>query len=101
MPYRAQEYRVLGLDLFENAFSQGLDAAFQYRGQEIDIPLLHMNDPIEAVLPIDKTRPSVKKLPGSTMADVHRWANRYSAPSYGTLPESVPSGLPVDGLPAP
>ena len=30
--------------LFNNRFQQGFDAAFQLRGQESDLPLLHLND---------------------------------------------------------
>ena len=30
--------------LFNNRFQQGFDTAFQLRGQESDLPLLHLND---------------------------------------------------------
>lgn len=62
--------------LFNARFQQGFDAAFQHRGQEGDKPLLHLNDPIEEVLPDDKAR-TQPRFRGSTLANTHRWTNRY------------------------
>jgi arylsulfatase A-like enzyme len=62
--------------LFNARFQQGFDAAFQHRGQEGDKPLLHLNDPIEQVLPDDKAR-TQPRFRGSTLANTHRWTNRY------------------------
>ena len=42
--------------LFNARFQHGFDAAYQHRGQEGDKPLLHLNDPIETIVPLDKTR---------------------------------------------
>ena len=61
--------------LFNARFQHAFDAAFQHRGQEGDKALLHLNDPIRPVVPLDKTR--VHPLfQGHPLVDVHRWANR-------------------------
>lgn len=61
--------------LFNARFQHAFAAAFQHRGQEGDKPLLHLNDPIETVVPRSKTRirPEFR---GHTLVDVHQWANR-------------------------
>ena len=62
--------------LFNARFQHGFDAAYQHRGQEGDKPLLHLNDPIEMIVPDDKTRlhPIYR---GQSMVNQHRWTNRY------------------------
>lgn len=62
--------------LFNARFQYGFDAAFQSRGQEGDKALLRLNEPIETVMPPKKTRmhPLYK---GHSLADTHRWHNRY------------------------
>ena len=62
--------------LFNSRFQFGFDAAYQHRGQEGDKHLLHLNDPITNEMPVEKTRarPLWKD---STLADAHRWVNRY------------------------
>lgn len=62
--------------LFNAGFQQGFTAAFQHRGQEGDKPLLHLNDPIERSTPLDKTR-KAPMFRDATLADQHRWTNRY------------------------
>ncbi|MBT3374744.1 MAG: sulfatase [Lentisphaerae bacterium] len=62
--------------LFNSRFQHGFDAAFQNRGQEGDKPLLHLNDPIAETTPPEKTR-SQPMYRGRTLADTHRWTNRY------------------------
>lgn len=61
--------------LFNARFQHQFDAAFQHRGQEGDKPLLHLNDPVETVMPLEKTRvrPTFQ---GHPLVDVHRWTNR-------------------------
>ena len=61
--------------LFNARFQHGFNAAFQHRGQEGDIPLLHLNDPIEVVVPDEKTRTRPTFL-GNTLVNLHRWTNR-------------------------
>jgi len=63
--------------LFPARFDQGFEAAYQHRGQEGDRPLLHLNDPIIEVMPHSKTR-TQPLYRGKTLADAHRWMNRYS-----------------------
>jgi arylsulfatase A-like enzyme len=72
--------------LFNARFQHAFDAAFQHRGQEGDKPVLHLNDPIPAAMPLAKTRarPTFR---GSPLVDVHRWTNRQ--PRYET--ESFPA----------
>ena len=62
--------------LFHARFNVDFDASFHERGQEGDKPMLHLNDPIQKVVPDDKTRtePRYKEY---TLADMHRWTNRY------------------------
>ena len=64
--------------LFNARFNQGFQAAYQHRGQEGDRHLLHLNDDITEVMPRAKTRvtPSFQ---GRTLADMHRWINRYAS----------------------
>lgn len=62
--------------LFDTRFHPAFTAAYQHRGQEGDLPLLHLNDPIEEVVPADKTRTSPSFL-GHPLVDKHRWVNRY------------------------
>ena len=64
--------------LFNARFQQRFQAAYQHRGQEGDRHLLHLNDAIRTVTPHAKTRrqPSFK---GRTLADLHRWINRYAS----------------------
>ena len=61
--------------LFNARFQHGFDAAYQHRGQEGDKPLLHMNDPISRVVPLEKTR-NQTTFGDSTLLDLHRWTNR-------------------------
>jgi arylsulfatase A-like enzyme len=61
--------------LFNARFDQGFEAAYHLRGQEGDRPVLHLNDPIEEVLPPNKTRTS-PMYRGRTLADLHEWTNR-------------------------
>ena len=63
--------------LFNARFNFRFNAAIQTRGQEGDKAFLHLNDPIETVMPHEKTRlmPSFR---GHPLADTHRWHNRYS-----------------------
>jgi arylsulfatase A-like enzyme len=71
--------------LFNTRFQFKFDAAFQHRGQEGDRPLLHLNDPIETVMPLEKTRvrPSFRDHP---LVDLHRWSNRYPQYEDETFP---------------
>lgn len=62
--------------LFNAGFNGTFHAAFQHRGQEGDKPLLHMNDDIKEVQDHSKTR-SKPSFNGHTLADMHRWMNRY------------------------
>jgi len=64
--------------LFNSGFQHTFNAAYQTRGQEGDVPLLHLNDPIRNVMPAEKTRPGAPLKPHAvTLADQHRWTNRY------------------------
>jgi len=71
--------------LFNSNFQRAFDAAFQHRGQEGDKYLLHLNDPIETVVPLEKTRYS-PIFRGHTLADTHRWMNRYPRCEAETFP---------------
>ena len=62
--------------LFNFGFQRVFNAAYQVRGQEGDSPLLHMNDPIEEVMPRKKTR-SGHHFQDKNLVDLHRWTNRY------------------------
>ncbi len=70
--------------LFNAGFQHGFTAAFQHRGQEGDKPLLHLNDPIERAMPLEKTR-RAPMFRGATLADQHRWTNRYYKVEEGTF----------------
>jgi len=62
--------------LFNARFQHGFHAAFQNRGQEGDLFLLHLNDPIAEVMPREKTRqPGMFR--NHTLGDLARWSNRY------------------------
>ena len=61
--------------LFNARFQHGFDAAYQLRGQEGDIPLLHLNDAIEDIVPDAKTRIR-PRFRGHTLVNLHRWTNR-------------------------
>ena len=63
--------------LFNARFQQGFQAAYQHRGQEGDRHLLHLNDDIREVMPRAKTR-TTPSFQGRTLADLHRWINRYA-----------------------
>ena len=71
--------------LFNARFNPGFDAAFQNRGQEGDRPLLHLNDEIIPVVPENKTR-RVPTFRGHSLADTHRWTNRYPTCETDTFP---------------
>ncbi len=62
--------------LFPARFDRAFDAAYQTRGQEGDVPLLHLNDEVLELLPETKTRrdPRVR---GALLPNLHRWTNRY------------------------
>ncbi|MFW5857646.1 MAG: sulfatase [Planctomycetota bacterium] len=62
--------------LFNAGFQHGFQAAFQTRGQEGDTHLLHLNDPIQNVQPLEKVR-RTDILGPRGLPDVHRWTNRY------------------------
>ena len=62
--------------LFNTRFQHGFHAAFQNRGQEGDVNLLHLNDPIEEVMPREKTRQQ-GFFRNHTLGDITRWGNRY------------------------
>lgn len=62
--------------LFNTGFQRTFQAAFQHRGQEGDKPLLHLNDEIKVVQDHRITRQS-PSFNGATLADLHRWMNRY------------------------
>ena len=71
--------------LFNFGFNRVFNAAFQVRGQEGDMALLHMNDPIEQVMPREKTR-SGHHFQDRILVDLHRWTNRYSRCEEDTFP---------------
>jgi arylsulfatase A-like enzyme len=62
--------------LFNFGFQRTFNAAYQVRGQEGDIPLLHMNDPIEEIMAREKTRTG-HHFQDKNLVDLHRWTNRY------------------------
>ncbi|MDF1513933.1 MAG: sulfatase [Anaerolineae bacterium] len=62
--------------LFNNGFQQVFNGAYQIRGQEGDIPLLHMNDSIREIMPREKTRTG-HHFQDKNLVDLHRWTNRY------------------------
>lgn len=61
--------------LFNARFQHGFDAAFQHRGQEGDLALLHLNDPITGIMAPDKTR-TRPPFRGHPLVDTHAWMNR-------------------------
>ncbi len=71
--------------LFRARFDLAFEAAFQHRGQEGDVSLLHLNDPIPTVVPVEKTRirPQFR---GHTLVDLHRWHNRNPRLECETFP---------------
>lgn len=62
--------------LFKNGFLNVFHAAYQHRGQEGDKHLLHLNDEIKTIMPLEKTRMS-PIYRGHSLPDMHRWTNRY------------------------
>jgi len=60
--------------LFKSGFQVGFHGSYQHRGQEGDLTLLHMNDPIGQAMPRAKTRLSPETL-GGTLIDLHVWLN--------------------------
>ena len=71
--------------LFKARFQGDFTAAFHIRGQEGDKPLLHLNDPIEAVVPDEKTR-ARPRFRGQGLASTHRRTNRYYRYETETFP---------------
>ena len=60
--------------LFKAGLQVGFHGSYQHRGQEGDLTLLHMNDPVGPAMPRAKTR----RLPetfGGTLVDLHEWTN--------------------------
>jgi len=74
--------------LFNARFQFGFHASVQNRGQEGDKALLHMNDPIEKVMPDEKTRLNPMFM-GYHLADMHRWHNRYWQSEFDTFPSKT------------
>ncbi len=60
--------------LFSNGFNQSFHGAEAVRGQEGDTHFLHLNDPIEEVMPPQKTR-SGNHFEGRNLIDLHSWIN--------------------------
>jgi len=56
-------------------FDRGFIGYHWIRGQEADLPLTHVNDPIERAQALEKTRISPMRL-GGTLVDVAHWVNR-------------------------
>ncbi|MGC9348956.1 MAG: sulfatase family protein [Anaerolineae bacterium] len=71
--------------LFNTNFNLAFNAAYHVRGQEGDIPFLHMNDPIEPVMPPEKTRTG-HHFHDRNLVDLHRWSNRYWRCEEETFP---------------
>jgi arylsulfatase A-like enzyme len=71
--------------LFNFGFHRVFNAAYQTRGQEGDLPLLHMNDPIEPMMPREKTRTG-HHFQDRNLVDLHRWTNRYWRCEEETFP---------------
>lgn len=71
--------------LFNFGFNRVFNAAFQVRGQEGDIFSLHMNDPIEKIMPREKTRTG-HHFQDKNLVDLHRWTNRYWRCEEETFP---------------
>jgi len=72
--------------LFNAGFQRAFHGSFQLRGQEGDKPLLHLNDPIERVMSVDKTRYLPMFRGNHTLADCHQWINRYWTCEDDTFP---------------
>ncbi len=60
--------------LFKNDFDKAFHAAQAIRGQEGDMYFLHMNDPIQSVMPREKTRTG-HHFQDHNLVDLHRWMN--------------------------
>lgn len=71
--------------LFNAKFNGAFNAAYHVRGQEGDMPFLHMNDPIEEVMPREKTRTG-HHFQDRILVDLHRWTNRYPRCEADTFP---------------
>jgi arylsulfatase A-like enzyme len=71
--------------LFNSRFQHAFDAAYQERGQEGDKALLHLNDPIPQVQPMDKTR-TRPQFRGHPLVDLHQWHNRNPHLECDTFP---------------
>lgn len=71
--------------LFNFGFNRVFNAAVQVRGQEGDIFALHMNDPIESMMPPEKTRTG-QHFQDRNLVDIHRWTNRYWRCEDDTFP---------------
>jgi arylsulfatase A-like enzyme len=71
--------------LFNANFNRAFNAAYHIRGQEGDIPFLHMNDPIDKVMPREKTRTGYH-FRDRNLVDLHRWTNRYWRCEADTFP---------------
>lgn len=71
--------------LFNFGFNRVFNAAVQVRGQEGDTFSLHMNDPIESVMPREKTRTG-HHFQDRILVDIHRWTNRYWTCEEDTFP---------------
>lgn len=76
--------------LFNTRFQHGFDAAFQHRGQEGDKALLHLNDPLPTVVPLEKTR-TRPMFRGHPLVDLHRWHNRNPTCEGDTFPAKTGS----------
>jgi arylsulfatase A-like enzyme len=62
--------------LFPAGFNLGFDGAIHLRGQETDIPFTRMNQPIEQLMPADKTRRFNKLFAERSLVDVAHWTNQ-------------------------
>ena len=60
--------------LFNQGFNRAFHAAEVVRGQEGDMPFLHLNDPIESAMPPEKTRHG-KHFQDHNLIDLHSWTN--------------------------
>ena len=60
--------------LFKSGFQVGFQGSYQHRGQEGDLTLLHMDDPIAEAMPRAKTRLSPETF-GAPLIDLHCWLN--------------------------
>ena len=62
--------------LMRSGFGSLFDAAHIIRGQECDVHYLHMNDPIENVMPPEKTRHD-EDFQGNNLVDMICWQNAH------------------------